>query len=82
MAWIALQQYDADPTVTATSVHSHPASEQTFYLLNGKARFQVGGTEQEVGPGELVFALGHVKHGYKVVGCTPVNGLMMSWSSK
>ncbi len=82
VAWIALQQYDADPTTTATSVHSHATSEQAFYLLDGKARFQVGDTEQEVGPGELVFAPRHVKHGYKVIGPTPVKWLMMSWSSE
>ena len=82
LAWIALQQYDADPNVTATSVHSHSTSEQAFYLLDGRARFVVGETEREVGPGELVYAPRHVKHGYKVLGETPVKWLMMGWSSE
>jgi quercetin dioxygenase-like cupin family protein len=77
-----LQQYDADPSITATSVHSHPTSEQAFYLLDGRARFVVGDVEREVGAGELVFAPRHVKHGYKVVGDRPVKWLMMAWSSE
>jgi mannose-6-phosphate isomerase-like protein (cupin superfamily) len=82
IAWIALQQYDADPRITATPVHSHATSEQAFYLLEGRAEFVVGDTEQEVGAGELVFAPRHVRHGYKVLGEVPVKWLMMGWSSQ
>jgi quercetin dioxygenase-like cupin family protein len=82
LAWIGLQQYDADPSITATPVHSHATSEQAFYLLEGRAQFVVGDNEQEVGPGELVFAPRHVRHGYKVIGAIPVKWLMMGWSSQ
>ena len=82
MAWIALQQYDADPTLKATSVHTHDNQEQVFYILEGKARFQLGKVEQDVGPGELVFAPRHVKHGYTVLGPSPVKWLMIAWSGK
>ncbi len=82
LAWISLQQYDADSDLTATSAHSHSTSEQAFYLLDGRVRFVLGEIEREVGPGELVFAPRHVKHGYQVIGETPVKWLMMSWSSE
>jgi len=82
MAWIALQQYDADPNLKATSVHTHDNQEQVFYIVEGKARFQLGEVEQDVGPGELVFAPRHVKHGYKVLGPSPVKWLMIAWSGE
>ncbi len=82
LAWISLQQYDADPNVTATSPHTHDLSEQAFYLLDGKARFELGDLSQEVGPGELVYVPRHVKHGYVVLGEKPVKWLMLSWSSE
>lgn len=82
VAWIALQQYDADPNLKVTTPHRHPTAEQAFYLLEGKARFQIGDIDREVGPGELAFAPRHVKHGYKVIGPNPVKWLMMGWSSQ
>ena len=82
LAWISLQQYDADPTVTATSPHVHHLSEQAFYLVAGRARFELGDLKQEVGPGELVYVPRHVKHGYVVLDEKPVKWLMISWSGE
>ena len=82
LAWISLREFEADPDLKPSSPHAHPTSEQAFYLLDGKARFVVGEIVREVGPGELVFAPRHVKHGYEVVGETPVKWLMMIWSSE
>lgn len=82
IAWISLQQYDADPTVIATSPHTHHLSEQVFYLVEGRARFELGDLNQEVGPGELVYVPRHVKHGYVVLDEKPVKWLMISWSGK
>ena len=82
IAWISLQQYDPDPNVVATSPHTHHTSEQAFYLLDGKARFELGDHSQEVGPGEIVYIPRHVKHGYVVLGEKPVKWLMLSWSGE
>lgn len=41
--------------------HSHP-NEQMTYLLEGRARFRVGGEEREVGPGEAVHVPPDVHH--------------------
>ncbi len=82
VAWISLQQYDADPNVTATSPHVHHLSEQAFYLVEGRARFELGDLKQEVGPGELVYVPRHVKHGYVVLDEKPVKWLMISWSGE
>ena len=82
VAWISLQQYDADPTVTATSPHVHHLSEQAFYLVEGRARFELGDLKQDVRPGELVYVPRHVKHGYVVLDERPVKWLMISWSGE
>ncbi len=79
VAWISLQQYDADPNVTATSPHVHHLTEQAFYLVEGRARFELGDLKQEVGAGELVYVPRHVKHGYVVLDEKPVKWLMISW---
>lgn len=80
--WLTLQEFDPDPTVIATNVHSHLDQEQAFYVLDGKGRFTAGELKQEVGPTELVYAPRHVMHGYEVVGTTPLRFLMMSWKTK
>lgn len=84
LAWISLQQYapESNPGQANTDVHSHAESEQAFFILEGKARFIVGDTEQDVGPGDFVYAPRHVKHGYRVLSDAPVKWFMMGWSSE
>ena len=82
LAWISLQQYAPNPSQANTDVHSHAESEQAFFIISGKARFIIGDTEQDVGPGEFVYAPRHVKHGYRVPGEEPVKWFMMGWSSE
>lgn len=67
LAWISPQQYDTDPTVITTSPHTHHLSEQVFYPVEGRVRFELGDLNQEVGPDELVYVPRHVKHGYVVL---------------
>ena len=62
-----------------TEVHAHSDMEQAFYVLEGKALFEMGEVEKEVGPGELVFFPRFVKHSYKVIGNKPFKFMMLEW---
>ena len=62
-----------------TDVHAHADMEQAFYILEGKALFEMGEVEKEAGPGELVFFPRFVKHSYKVIGDKPFKFLMLEW---
>lgn len=62
-----------------TEVHAHSDMEQAFYVLEGKALFEMGEVEKEAGPGELVFFPRFVKHSYKVIGDKPFKFLMLEW---
>ena len=62
-----------------TDVHVHADMEQVFYVLDGKALFEMGEVEKEAGPGDLVFFPRFVKHSYKVIGDKPFKFLMLEW---
>lgn len=81
-AWITLQEFDPDPKVVATNVHSHLDQEQAFFMLDGRGLFTLADLKQEAGAGELIYAPRHARHGYEVVGTTPLQFLMMSWKTK
>lgn len=81
-AWITLQEFDPDPKVIATNVHSHLDQEQAFYMLDGRGLFTLADLKQEAGAGELIYAPRHARHGYEVVGTKPLRFLMMSWKTK
>ena len=72
----ALVQYDPGGH---TVIHAHSDTEQAFFMLEGKAIFQVGEIEVEVGPGDLVMANRHVKHGYRVLGDKPIKFMQIEW---
>ncbi len=75
-AVVALVQYDPGGH---TGIHAHSDTEQAFFLLEGRAIFQVGEIEVELGPGDLVMANRHVKHGYRVLGDKPIKFMQIEW---
>ncbi len=64
-----------------TPVHYHPNMEQIEIVLAGKALWEVGEFEREVGPGDVIFTPRFVKHGYKVLGDEPFKFLQLEWRS-
>jgi quercetin dioxygenase-like cupin family protein len=52
-------------------MHTHPYSE-TFLLIEGRARWTVGETVNELGAGSLLVVPALAPHGFRNVGCTPV----------
>ena len=75
-AVVALVQYDPGGH---TVIHAHSDTEQAFFVLEGRAIFQVGEIEVETGPGDLVMANRHVKHGYRVLGDKPLKFMQIEW---
>ena len=73
---IALVQYAPGGN---TPVHYHPNMEQIEIVLEGKALWEVGEFEREVGPGDVIFTPRFVKHGYKVIGDKPFKFLQLEW---
>ena len=61
------------PAGFATVPHHHPAAEEAFHILRGRAAFTIGDEpEREVGPGAFLLALRGVEHGIRVVGGEPL----------
>lgn len=46
--------------------HVHRDEDETFYILEGTFRFEVGGSTRELTPGETLFIPHGVVHGFKV----------------
>ncbi len=57
--------------------HSHPGIEQVCYLLEGRARAEVGGEVCELGPGDCCFFPPDVQHVFTVVSDEPVKVLVI-----
>ena len=49
-----------------TPLHSHPAEEESFYLLDGEALFHLDGAERSLGAGSFVSVPAGVPHAYLV----------------
>jgi quercetin dioxygenase-like cupin family protein len=47
----------------AQAVHAHAGADKFYFVLEGKARMQVGDEVAEAGPGTLVWAPAGVPHG-------------------
>jgi quercetin dioxygenase-like cupin family protein len=62
-----------------TPVHLHPNMEQMEVVLAGRALWEVGEMEREVGPGDVIFCPRNVKHGYKVLGDQPFRFFQIEW---
>ena len=62
-----------------TPVHLHSNMEQMEVVLSGRALWEVGEMEREVGPGDIIFCPRNVKHGYKVLGNQPFRFFQIEW---
>jgi mannose-6-phosphate isomerase-like protein (cupin superfamily) len=57
--------------------HAHPGIEQVCYLLEGRARAEVGGETCELGPGDCCFFPADLPHVFTVVSDEPVRVLVI-----
>jgi quercetin dioxygenase-like cupin family protein len=58
--------------------HSHPGIEQACYVLEGRARVEVGDDYvDEVGPGDMVFFPANVAHVFTTISTEPVKVLVI-----
>jgi mannose-6-phosphate isomerase-like protein (cupin superfamily) len=57
--------------------HAHPGIEQVCYLLEGRARAEVGGETCELGPGDCCFFPADTPHVFTVVSDEPVRVLVI-----
>jgi quercetin dioxygenase-like cupin family protein len=75
-ATIALVQYEPGGYTIA---HLHPQMEQVEIVISGRAVWEVGEIEREVGPGDVIYAPRFVKHGYRVLGNQPFKFYQIEW---
>jgi len=59
------------------SPHYHEEVEETFYILEGSARFTVDGVEQSLGPGEAIRLTATEKHAVANEGQMPMKMVFM-----
>jgi len=57
--------------------HAHPGIEQVCYMLEGRARAEVGGEACELGPGDCCFFPAEMQHTFTVVSDEPVKVLVI-----
>jgi quercetin dioxygenase-like cupin family protein len=57
--------------------HAHPAIEQVCYMLQGRARAEVGGETCELGPGDCCFFPAGMQHVFTVVSDEPAHVLVI-----
>ncbi len=57
--------------------HAHPGIEQVCYVLEGRARAEVGGESCELGPGECCYFPADLPHSFTVTSDEPVRVLVI-----
>jgi mannose-6-phosphate isomerase-like protein (cupin superfamily) len=57
--------------------HAHPGIEQVCYVLEGRARAEIGGQSRELGPGDCCFFPPDEMHVFTVVSDEPVKLLVI-----
>jgi mannose-6-phosphate isomerase-like protein (cupin superfamily) len=57
--------------------HAHPEIEQVCYVLEGRARAEVGGESCELGPGECCYFPADMPHSFTVLSDEPVQVLVI-----
>lgn len=57
--------------------HRHPGIEQVCYMLEGRARAEVGGQARELGPGDCCFFPAGERHTFTVTSDTPARVLVI-----
>jgi quercetin dioxygenase-like cupin family protein len=46
-------------------IHAHQGADKIYYVLEGTARFHIGGEEQDLGENHVVFAAADAPHGVR-----------------
>jgi len=59
------------------ALHKHPDIEQVNYILEGRARVEVGGQVEELGPGDTCFFPAGEPHAFTVISEEPVKVLVI-----
>ena len=57
--------------------HAHPGIEQVCYVLEGRARAEVGGESCDLGPGECCYFPADLPHSFTVTSDEPVRVLVI-----
>jgi quercetin dioxygenase-like cupin family protein len=57
--------------------HRHPGIEQVCYMLEGRARAEVGGRARELGPGDCCFFPADMRHTFTVTSDAPARVLVI-----
>jgi mannose-6-phosphate isomerase-like protein (cupin superfamily) len=65
------------PGEPATPAHTHPTTDEAFYLASGVATFQLGDREVRMTSGSLVFVPRGVAHTVWNSGSDPVRGIIV-----
>ncbi|MCE8438698.1 cupin domain-containing protein [Rhodovulum sulfidophilum] len=58
------------------SPHLHPGIDQFCWMLEGRARVEIGGLTREIGPEESCFFPADMPHTFTAIGETPVKVLI------
>ncbi len=56
------------PPGAATEEHSHPRSEEIYYILRGRGRMTLGGKSREVAPGDGILIPPGTRHTIRNLG--------------
>lgn len=75
---LALVEHLTMPVGFATPHHTHHLEDESFYLLEGEAKFICDGKWLKAGPGAFVFGPREIPHGFKIVGDAPARMLIFS----
>jgi mannose-6-phosphate isomerase-like protein (cupin superfamily) len=65
------------PPGFASPYHVHHREDESFYVLQGHVAFVCDGKWLTAGPGDFVFGPRNVPHGFKVMGTTPAQMLLL-----
>ncbi len=57
--------------------HAHPGIEQVCFVLEGQARVECAGREEEIGPGDACFFPPDTPHRFTAIGDRPVKVLVI-----
>ena len=57
--------------------HRHPGIEQVCYMLEGRARAEVGGEARELGPGDCCYFPADARHTFTVISAAPARVLVI-----
>lgn len=57
--------------------HSHPGIDQVCYMIEGRARAEIGGEAEELGPGDACFFPAGMPHTFTAISDEPVRVLVI-----